>query len=279
MGKRVNTAQWMEKQKRWQIKVQKDNERKAFYSSKPGRAGQREANAKADAWLDDGVENQNLKVSVLYKQYLESVKLRTSDENYEKLERDGRNHILPVIGNKKISVLNEQNLQRVIDIAASKKLSYKTLKNIRAAMSGFLKYCRLSKVTTLCIENIILPQSAPTKQKNILQPKDLKILFSSDKTMFRGKVVTDPFIYAYRFEVLTGLRPGELVGLEWDDDCGDQLKLTRSINKKRQVTSGKNKNAVRPVILFDLARKVLDQQKTISNGKRIFEIPSSDVPK
>lgn len=30
MGKRVNTAVWLEKQQRWQIKVQKDGVRKTF---------------------------------------------------------------------------------------------------------------------------------------------------------------------------------------------------------------------------------------------------------
>lgn len=47
MGRRTNTATW--NGKRWRIDVQKDGARKSFYSSKPGRTGQREANAKADA--------------------------------------------------------------------------------------------------------------------------------------------------------------------------------------------------------------------------------------
>lgn len=55
MGKRVNTAVWLEKQQRWQIKVQKDGVRRTFTSSKPGRTGQREVNRKADAWLDEGI--------------------------------------------------------------------------------------------------------------------------------------------------------------------------------------------------------------------------------
>lgn len=55
MAKRTNTAVWMGKQKRWQINVQKYGERRSFYSSTPGRTGQREANAKADAWLDDNI--------------------------------------------------------------------------------------------------------------------------------------------------------------------------------------------------------------------------------
>mgnify|MGYP000375794216 FL=1 len=44
--KRTNTAQWYDKQKHWQIKVQKNGVRKSFYSSTPGRAGQREANGR-----------------------------------------------------------------------------------------------------------------------------------------------------------------------------------------------------------------------------------------
>ena len=55
MSKRTNTAQWEEKYQRWRIAVQKDGVRKQFYSSTPGRTGQREANAKADRWLDDGI--------------------------------------------------------------------------------------------------------------------------------------------------------------------------------------------------------------------------------
>ena len=49
--KRTNTAKWIESAHRWQINVQKDGVRKTFVSAKPGRTGQREANAKADAWL------------------------------------------------------------------------------------------------------------------------------------------------------------------------------------------------------------------------------------
>ena len=42
MKKRTNTAFWVEKEKRWCIAVQKNGTRKRFYSSTPGRTGQRE---------------------------------------------------------------------------------------------------------------------------------------------------------------------------------------------------------------------------------------------
>ena len=46
MTTRTNSAKWTGT--RWRIDVQKDGQRKSFYSSKTGRTGQREANAKAD---------------------------------------------------------------------------------------------------------------------------------------------------------------------------------------------------------------------------------------
>ena len=62
MSTRTNTAAWDEKRKHWRISVQKDGERKNFYSSTPGRAGQREANKKADAWLDGQIVGPWLRV-------------------------------------------------------------------------------------------------------------------------------------------------------------------------------------------------------------------------
>lgn len=68
MGRRTNTAVWLPNQNRWQIKVQKDGVRKTFTSAKPGRTGQREANRKADAWLDEGIINTRITVEKAYTQ-------------------------------------------------------------------------------------------------------------------------------------------------------------------------------------------------------------------
>jgi len=52
MGKRTNTAAWLPNQQRWQINVQKNGVRRSFTSSKPGRTGQREANARrTHGWM------------------------------------------------------------------------------------------------------------------------------------------------------------------------------------------------------------------------------------
>ena len=79
--KRTNTAKWVESAGRWQINVQQNGVRKTFTSAKPGRTGQREANAKADAWLEQGIKSQRVKVKDAWAEFYERVKKTTSRSN------------------------------------------------------------------------------------------------------------------------------------------------------------------------------------------------------
>lgn len=268
--KRINTAKWLEKYNRWQIKVQKDGIRRTFTSSTPGRAGQRECHAKADAWLDDNIIGTNLRTELLFAEYLKTVQETTSKSNWLKIEAFGRNWILPVVGKRKISDVTEQHLQNIINKAYAKGLSKKTLTNLKATITSFFKYCRKCKVTTLFPEDISIPKGAKSATKQILQPEHLAKLFGSDLTTWRGKQVPDPLIYAYRFQILTGLRPGELLGLMWKDIKGQEVFISRSINAYHEVTTGKNENAVRHFFLSDTATSLLQKQRQMTTSERVF---------
>ena len=113
MKKRTNTAFWVEKEKRWCIAVQKNGTRKRFYSSTPGRTGQREANAKADAWLDDSIrdgkkEGQRplFRVGGRAEAHLWHILC------YAMQALRGLLYILPTCGNIRIDELTEGDLQR-----------------------------------------------------------------------------------------------------------------------------------------------------------------------
>jgi len=95
MDRRTNTAVWNDSQQRWRVNVQKDGVRRSFYSSIPGRNGQREANSKADSWLDSDIENSAKRISDIYDRCAESVQRRTSESNYRKTEHFGKVYIKP----------------------------------------------------------------------------------------------------------------------------------------------------------------------------------------
>lgn len=281
--KRTNTAKWMESQGRWQINVQKNGVRKSFTSTKPGRTGQREANAKADAWLEENVLQTHTRVSDLLNDYLEGVSLKTSQSNQRKETYHVERFIRPAIGKRQLSSLTPQDFQLILDKAFrsgkdGRELSKKTLMNIRATIMAFLKFCRKQQITTMLLEDLQIPKGARFKEKTILQPSDLEALFRLDTTILRGERAFDEYIYAYRFAVLTGLRPGELRGLRREDINGNQIYIRRSINTHNEETRGKNENAIRRITLSDLAVQILAQQLALSpRSDFIFDIASGST--
>lgn len=276
MGKRTNTAKWMEKQSRWQINVQKDGERRSFYSSKPGRTGQREANAKADAWLDDGITD-SIRVGTALDKYIDSRIGIVAPETTETEKGRIDLWLRPSIGRKRMQPLTEGDLQAILDAAAKKGRSKKNISNLRGIIVQWLKFCRKNKMTALNPEFLEIPKSAKVKEKRILQPNAIRILFSSDQTVLRGQKVFDPYIYAYRFAVLTGIRPGELLGLRWGDISDGFVSLKRSINIKGRETGGKNGNAKRSFAITGIAQSVIDAQRKISMTESVFEIESQST--
>lgn len=264
MSKRTNTAVWQEAYSRWRVAVQKDGVRRYFYSSTPGRTGQREANRKADAWLEDGVGVKAGRVEDVYKLWLEGLKQTTSAGNWEPVESRWRVWVLPIIGKKRVNALTDADLQTIVNKAHAAGKSRKTLQLLAGDLRAFCKFCRKAKLSTYLPEDVQIPAGARLKGKKVLQPDDLVKLFSIDTTLYRGKRVHDDFVHAYRFEVLTGLRPGELLGLRWADIKGSTVNLSRAINVKGIETRGKNENAVRSFVLSDVARAVLEAQRAIT---------------
>lgn len=266
MGKRTNTAVWLEKYGRWQINIQKDGKRRTFYSSKPGRAGQRECQAKADAWLDDNIDSRPRRVEEVAAAYLEDCRQRTSYANARKEESICRVWILPQIGHIRFDQLGEQHLQKVVTAAFAAGKSEKTLKNIRATLMALAKFARRCRWSTFRPEEINIPRGAARGTRSILQPAHLVTLFTEDTTLWRGKRVPDPLILAYRLQVLTGLRPGELLGLQRSDRWGNTVVVQRSINIYGEVTTGKNENARRRITLTPTALSVWQAQEERTTG-------------
>nr|DAU71475.1 MAG TPA: Integrase [Caudoviricetes sp.] len=260
MGKRTSSAYWEEKRSRWRIDVQKNGIRKTFYSSVPGRNGKRECHDKADAWLDEGLIDRRKKVKDMAELYIGNLKCTTSKSHWRQYDSHMRNYIIKYIGNVAMEDLNEQHMQMVINKAYMHGLSKKSLSNIRACEQNFIKFCRKSKTTTLMCEDLIIPRQAAPSHKKILQPEDIRKLFTCNNTMSYNKVVSESFVNAWRFEVLTGLRPGEVLGLQKSDIFRSTIHVQRSVNIYGEITSGKNDNACRTFELSPMAVSIVECQ-------------------
>lgn len=276
---RKNEAIWVEKRNRWQINVQMDGKRKTFVCSTKGKRGKIAAEKKADKWLVTGLEKESVRTEKLIDEWLHRIEITTSKSYYSQLEKFARLCIKPVIGHKKVGKLNRGDLQRVIDTAfARRNLSRKTLQNLRGALTSFLRYCRDNNASTLYMDKLDIPRRAKRSEKTILYPDAVRTLFSVDTTVMRGKVVQERYIHAYRLSVITGLRPGEVLALEWNDIRDGVLHISRSYSYYKEVTDGKNRNARRSIVLPQIAVTELEQQqKQLRQEEIISKLVFPDV--
>lgn len=266
---RTNTAKWLPKYSRWQINVQKDGIRRTFTSSKKGRTGQREANAKADAWLESNIIDWKIRVDKLTDLFLEEKSLNVGKQRMDTLRSRFRVWVLPAIGRKKVSEVTEQDLQNILNNMYRSDKSKNMIDGVRQMLCEFMRFARKNALTTLYPEFLETPRLArPKQERNILSESDLITLFTNDKTIYFGQEVIDKYINHYRFAAATGLRRGELLGLKWSDINGNIIHVQRSYTPYKEFTDGKTSNACRDIPMTVIAENIIRQMP--HNGEFVF---------
>lgn len=261
---RKNEARWIESRKRWQINVQSEGQRRTFIDPTPGTRGKVACEKKADKWLDEKLIDENKRCEILLDRWLTSIDGVVSKAHYRQCRSFVNNWIKPIVGMKKIGKITKADWQGCIDNGYKHgDLSEKSLKDMRSCITSFVAYCIDSNIVKNYPTKLKIPKGARRSTKQILSPTDLDKLFSITTTKWRGKVVEDFYVHAYRFMVLTGLRPGELIGLDKANIKGNVVKIRRSINTDKEETQGKNKNAVRTFQLGQFALDVLEDQRAM----------------
>lgn len=272
MANRKNEAKWIEARERWQINVMNEGVRKTFVSSMPGKKGKIECEKKADKWIASQ-KAKDIRFSELWGMYLnnlaESNKLGKEAEHYIKQEQLGRIWLLPKLGAKRLSKITKHDWQEPVTNAYIAGRSKRTCANIRASMTAVYNFAEDGGYE-LKQPRVKVPKDAPTKPKVILQPNQLKTLFSVDTITHYNKPKQCFYIHAWRFLVATGLRRGELCGIKKADIKDGVLHIKRAINRNGNVTAGKTENAQRVFPLSDLALKVLEDQRAMLKERGII---------
>lgn len=291
MTTRRSEAHWDENMKRWHIKVQKDGDRRSFYSSTKGRTGKHEAEAQADEWLESNTA-KDVNLRQAWDQYLATKKppLRKQD-TYNKLESHGRVWILPVVGeNKKLSRITPEQWQKVLNSMVKEGhgkntnggiSAKRTIMNVRADITAFCKWARYVKRWPIEIPMMLtIPSAAPRPKKIVvLQPDELRTLFTSDEEIWFNQRRPSPQINAFRFAVLEGARRGEICGMQWADIHGTDWYVSRSIDHNQELTTAKTEESERIVTLHPRTMVLLeDQKKRAGDSIWVFPNPYNDGP-
>ena len=246
--------------KRWRIRVMKEGRSFSFSSSVPGAKGRKEVQQKYDQWFY-GEASGFKTVGQVAHEFLEDVKARRGEasEAYKQYERYIRLYIAPKLAQRKICKVTLRDWQSVINEAQgrNKALSEKTLKNLRGIIMGIIKFGYQDFQCELLRGDLYIPKGHSRKEKEILQREDVKRLLEPSDLWYYPLFVMG---------LLTGARPGELLGLQLDDVTPDRIIIRRSVNAAGLITEGKTANSKRMIPLGRLARSVI--QDTIKRNEQ-----------
>lgn len=255
---RNHSAVWLEEYHRWQVNVQRDGVRKSFVCSTPGRAGKAEAHRKADEWLDMQTVDSSAPAASVWAKWVESL---VSKDAIIRANYIFPLYVLPVFQKKSITKITEGDLQTILDRAAKKGLAWKTVSNIRGSLAAFAKWVRMNHYANISTQDLTISKAAKKGKKEILQPCDIRKMWDESDSVY---------INLFRLAILTGLRPGELIGLKWQDVNENRLHVQRSISTRGDITAGKNENANRVIWLSRYELEVLDAQKKLLRKRGVI---------
>lgn len=269
------TPIYYENKNKWILRAYNKGTEKTFTCNKAGAAGKREVMRRYRLWLNDPINGTVCPtVKNAYDEYLQNViNKHGKHATYINAEKYGRLYILPAIGKYKTNNLRFKDLQSIINNAkpvnkSVETLSKKTLANLRGEINLFIKYCVANDYMEPLKSDLYIPNNAPASEKSILQPNEIYKLFQP---------CNEWYINALRLQLLLGLRPSEVLGIQLTDIQDNIIHIQRGINTRGEITTGKNKNARRDLIIYSVARDVINAQlKQIEKLPTIWLFPNRD---
>lgn len=258
------TPVWIDKEKRWSLRCQVKGIQRRFTSSKPGISGKKEVLKKYRAFMF-GETYETLIFSEAWARFLDYIIDKNGKtESYINLEKYGRLYILPRLQKKMLNTLGLSDFQACISKArrtsgGNAPLSRRTLRNLKATIMQFIHFAVNNGYMDPLRGQLYIPAAAPSTERVILQPSDISRLFA-------GSSSDNWYINIFRFALVTGLRTGEVLGIQNSDIKDNVLTINRAINCRNVITEGKNPNARRRIYLNKIARQIISENQ-FRNGR------------
>ncbi len=220
-----------------------------------------------------------------YQQYSKITLRPTTQSEYESLIYK---HIIPEIGKIELNKLTQNDLQQFY---SRLKLSGRRIRTeiygqglsdrmVRACHTLCRKCLDKSVEENLIRTNPAIDCKLPPKKYN-----EMKVLTREEMQRFIIQAKYDGFLELFILELATGMRRGEILGLQWDDlnmKTG-VLKISRQVvllNGKIHISEPKTKTSIRTIILPKDIIKILKEYKKTVDSKWLFPSPvKEDMPR
>ena len=198
---------------------------------------------------------------------------------YRGYKADITNHILPYLGQKKLMQLKTADIQkhynyllksdRKKDNGKGEGLSNATVRGIHMVLREALD--------SAVREGLIPINPADATSPPKIQRTEKQVLSKDQLEAFMDLLKFDQWWYGFFYtEIITGMRKGEICGLQWKDFDGKNgtLRVVRSIdfvNGELVISETKTEDGKRTIYLpHSLWRLLAERKKKFRHGKWIF---------
>lgn len=188
----------------------------------------------ADEWTKDNLSQRRAKTQEAYNSIL-------------------KNHLVPIIGDKRIRDIRPRDLQALLNSEA-KHVSVSLMRSLHAVLSltfDFAVFCEYLKDTPM--RGVVTPEARPLAERRAFTQEEFKELTAY---LERRPEILLPVLISYH----TGARKGEVLALTWEDIDFEEKKLrinkTVLHNGTVQDTT-KSKSGMRTIAIGERLVKIL----------------------
>jgi integrase len=200
----------------------------------------------------------DLTVDQYLKRWLsDSVRGSVRRSTYESYRRQVERYVVPTIGSIKLTKLTHMHVQGLYRQMQDRGLSARTVQYTHAVLHRALKQAvRWSMVPRNVCEAVDVPQ---------VRREEIRPLNAEQARRLLQTACGERLEAFYVVAVHMGMRPGELLGLRWQDvtlsDAGGTLQLNRALSDG-ELTTPKTKGSRRRIRLSAGSAKVLRTHRT-----------------
>lgn len=207
---------------------------------------------------------------------------------YNRYERDfNSNFGVAAFDSRTVIDIEPDDIENfLIQMIHEKNLTAKRFSNCRGIITGMFKYAKKKGYTSISITQVIGDMDYPRKIFKVVHKQPDQIVFMEDEVeklmeYFDGLSTKNVVDWGILLDYYTGLRPGELACLTWDDIENNIIHIRRiemcyydewGIRHLDVVDGAKTPEGVREVIVPDEAMFIFGKIRELNpDGRFLFE--------
>jgi integrase len=168
-----------------------------------------------------------------------------------------RLHVLPVLGDRKLSQLGAPEIQRLYTCMTEQGLSPRTVRYTHAVLHSALDHAvKLGLLIRNPAQLVDLPRASR---------KEMKVFTPAQATTFLQAASQDRWAALWQLLLTTGMRPGEALALRWSDMDGSRIRIQRNLVRyadgRWELKEPKTPRARRTVTMPEMTHTLLRHER------------------